>query len=307
MLQRRCHNRLNQLVIIQSIYLCCYAKKMSAALTLIVEDELKKIVNGDRKFKQKNKHSGIIPQNQESPLGDFPRADSQRSKKSVLVIQPRKMRQSGVGIPPAGTRIRERLPIRSTDFRNFYIRGDLPVQIIHGSANKLGWKVDVTSIDYFHFLPLFFAGLREKEDPYRFIAVQGSYDLINRGSLNRLLPVIPQLIAPIKAALNTRDPEIVATVCKVLQALILAGNGSTKIGEALVPFYRQILPTFNIFKHSFSNIGDKIDFKQRKRLCLGELIDETLTLLEVKGGENAPANIKYMIPTYELLNSISEK
>ena len=32
------------------------------------------------------------------------------------------------------------------------------------------------------------------------------------------------------------------------------------IGEALVPYYRQILPIFNIFKTSNINLGDKIDY-----------------------------------------------
>lgn len=71
------------------------------------------------------------------------------------------------------------------------------------------------------------------------------------------------------------------------------------IGEALVPYYRQILPIFNLFRNSNSNIGDKIEYNQRKRSNLGDLIGETLELLEQTGGEDAFINIKYMIPTYE--------
>ncbi len=47
------------------------------------------------------------------------------------------------------------------------------------------------------------------------------------------------------------------------------------------------------------NTGDKIDYSQRKSVNLGELIQETLEMLEVHGGEDAFINIKYMIPTYE--------
>ena len=71
------------------------------------------------------------------------------------------------------------------------------------------------------------------------------------------------------------------------------------IGEALVPYYRQILPIFNIFRNSNANTGDKMEYSQRKRLNLGDLISETLELLEQTGGEDAFINIKYMIPTYE--------
>lgn len=71
------------------------------------------------------------------------------------------------------------------------------------------------------------------------------------------------------AALNTRDPEIIATMLKIIQKLVLSGE---MIGEALVPYYRQILPIFNIFRNSNTNIGDKMEYNQRKRLNLGDLI-----------------------------------
>lgn len=98
------------------------------------------------------------------------------------------------------------------------------------------------------------------------------------------------------AALNTRDPDIISVMLKIIQKLVLSGD---MIGEALVPYYRQILPIFNIFRNSNKNIGDKIEYDQRKRLNLGDLISETLQLLEQTGGEDAFINIKYMIPTYE--------
>ena len=51
----------------------------------------------------------------------------------------------------------------------------------------------------------------------------------------KVLPVIPQLIIPIKTALNTRDPEIISVTLKILQALVIC---SDTVGEALVPYYR---------------------------------------------------------------------
>ncbi|OLP76653.1 Parkin coregulated gene protein-like [Symbiodinium microadriaticum] len=97
-------------------------------------------------------------------------------------------------------------------------------------------------------------------------------------------------------ALNTRDAEVINTTLKVLQALVLSGE---MIGEALVPYYRQILPIFSIFKQCCPSTFDQIDYAQRKRNNLGELIDETLEIFEIHGGEDAFINIKYMIPTYE--------
>ena len=74
---------------------------------------------------------------------------------------------------------------------------------------------------------------------------------------------------------------------------------SDTIGEALVPYYRQILPIFNLFKNNNCNIGDKIQYGQRKALILGDLIQQTLELFEAHGGEDAFINIKYMVPTFE--------
>ena len=98
------------------------------------------------------------------------------------------------------------------------------------------------------------------------------------------------------AALNTRDTEIIAITLKILQALVTCPD---TIGEALVPYYRQILPVFNLYKLSNLNIGDKIQYDQRKSLVLGDLIQQTLEMFETHGGEDAFINIKYMIPTYE--------
>jgi len=195
--------------------------------------------------------------------------------------------------PKAGAYARRN--IQASEFRRFYDRGDLPIQIQHAASNRIAWKVDIEKLDYHHYLPIFFDGLREKEDPYRFLAVEGAHNMLDKGS-SKILPVVPQLIIPIKTALNTRDKEVIATLLKVLQKLVLSGE---MIGEALVPYYRQILPVFNLFKAQACNIGDKIDYGQRLRQNLGELIDETLELMEIHGGEDAYINIKYMIPTYE--------
>ena len=56
-------------------------------------------------------------------------------------------------------------------------------------------------------------------------------------------------------------------------------------GEALVPYYRQLLPIFNMYKNFNTNIGDQIDYGQRKKKNLGDLINETLEIMEINGGD----------------------
>jgi hypothetical protein len=284
------------------------------AATLLLDDALKKLIYRDgSKDYRREKERGMIPPGSHSPFGDFPPdylpAEKNRLLKKTVSCPTNFNRDEGgefaasVGIrahcsqkPPPRAGAINRRPISKTEFRRFYDRGDLPIQIYHGAVGgKIAWKVDIEKLDYHHYLPIFFDGIREKEDPYRFLAVQGVYDMLDKGG-SKILPVVPQLIIPIKTALNTRDQEIIATTLKILQALVLSGE---MIGEALVPYYRQILPIFNIFKNKNLNLGDKIDYSQRKRMNLGDLIEETLEIFEIHGGEDAFINIKYMIPVYE--------
>ncbi|KAJ3211672.1 hypothetical protein HDU67_004351 [Dinochytrium kinnereticum] len=184
----------------------------------------------------------------------------------------------------------------SSGFRKLYDRGDFPMAVNHDAkGNKINWKVDIEKLDYHHYLPLFFSGLCETEEPYAFLARQGIHDLLDKGG-NKILPVVPQLIIPIKKALNTRNVQVITTTLKVLQHLV---ESADMVGEALVPYYRQILPVFNLFKNKNVNLGDGIYYSQQKRENIGDLIQETLEKFELTGGEDAFINIKYMVPTYE--------
>lgn len=210
--------------------------------------------------------------------------------------------------PPSAGAFQPRKVEKPSQFRRFYDRGDIPTVVaFDGATRQVQWKVMFDKLDYHHYLPIFFDGIREKQEPYKFLARQGTQDLLNEGNPkkdgqknsmqnNKILSVIPQLIIPIKTALNTKDPEVVCEMLKILQILVLSGD---MIGEALVPYYRQILPVFNLFKNKNVNIGDAIDYSQQKRANLSDLIDQTLELFEIHGGEDAFINIKYMIPTYE--------
>jgi len=186
--------------------------------------------------------------------------------------------------------------VDSTLFKKYYDRGDLPIAVnSQGAQRKVAWKLEPELLDYHLYLPIFFEGLRETQEPYKFLAHQGCDELLERGG-GKILPVLPQLIIPIKKALGTKQHEILCATFKKLQKLVLANE---QIGESLVPYYRQILPIFNLLRHKRLNIGDKIDYSQRKNENIADLIQDTLELFEKHGGEDAYINIKYMIPTYE--------
>jgi hypothetical protein len=106
-------------------------------------------------------------------------------------------------------------------------------------------------------------------------------------------------------ALNTRNVGILVKALHILQLMVTCESaaqpnaGPGLIGQALVPYYRQILPVLNIFIRKNDNLGDAIDYGQRKQTNLGDLIQQTLELLETHGGDDAFINIKYLVPTYQ--------
>lgn len=61
------------------------------------------------------------------------------------------------------------------------------------------FQVTIDSLDYHYYLPLLFDGLRETEHPYVFFAINGIEDLLSKGGSKKILPVVPQLIIPIKS------------------------------------------------------------------------------------------------------------
>jgi len=88
---------------------------------------------------------------------------------------------------------------RAKESKRYYDRGDLPVKVDHqGSVTKIQWKMSPDQLDYHHYLPIFFDGLREKMDPYRFLAITGTTEMLEHGG-KKILPVIPQLIIPLKS------------------------------------------------------------------------------------------------------------
>jgi len=188
----------------------------------------------------------------------------------------------------------------STNFRRFFERGDLPISVRHGGAVPgVEWKVEPDRLDYLYHLPLFFEGMLERTEPFSTMAYQGLQDLLNAAKNKQpslLAPCVAVVIVPLKRLLNTKDNTVMCRAINMLQLMI---RNDAAVGELLVPYYRQILPVFSLFRHFHKNLGDGIDYGQRKRESMGELVAETLELLEKTGGEDAFINIKYMIPTYE--------
>ncbi|XP_063703762.1 parkin coregulated gene protein-like [Culicoides brevitarsis] len=182
-------------------------------------------------------------------------------------------------------------------FRKHYLRGDIPCgKLFANNQTKittyLKWKVPFSELDIFYHLPLFFEGLSENLSTYHELAIHGIFDLLHFGNPDQIVSCIPQLILPMRRALNTKNICCIISTMKALHKLVMIGEN---IGPALVPYFRQILPIFNLFRSKNICIGDHIDYNGQ----IGDFIDQTLQILEYYGGPDAYINIKYVIPTYE--------
>lgn len=291
--------------------------KTNPSSQVLIEESLNIILNKSKGLGYKECRTKMAPRNKHSAFGDFPK-DFMPKKKETFELDQIDTHQvsinSRIGFdnkalsnmqrsktckkeprPPISGATAPR-KITPSSFRLHYDRGDLPIIIEHQNGYKILWKEDdFEHFDYQLYLPIFIDGIRETTDPYRFLAIQGSFDLLNKIQ-DKILKVIAQLIVPLKKALNTRDPEIIIITLKVIQRIATC---SELAGVRLVPYYRQLLPILNVFITKNKNLGDKIDYSQRKRKNMGDLIQETLEILEQNGGDEAFLNIKYMIPTYE--------
>jgi hypothetical protein len=134
--------------------------------------------------------------------------------------------------------------------------------------------------------------------PFRFVASEGALMLIQRGDTSHILGCLPELIYPLKYALESCHKPTIILALRVIQALC---STNREISESLVKFYRQLLPVLNRYKSHKRNLGDGTDFSQFKHdgRTLGETIEDTLVELEKSGGEDALINIQYTVPTYE--------
>jgi DNA-directed RNA polymerase III subunit RPC1 len=125
----------------------------------------------------------------------------------------------------------------------------------------------------------------------------------------KVVPVVPQIILSVRMALNTRIPDVMRRTIIALTQLAKADVTSSsndpsspeskpKIANALVPYFRQILPVLNIFAQRYMSKKMGIDDEKRGVRKVEDLIQELLNTLELYGGENAYLNIRYVVPSY---------
>lgn len=182
---------------------------------------------------------------------------------------------------------------------NRYIRGELPCTIEHGTkGHYLSWACPLENLDYEYYLQIFFDGLQCTENPVNFLARQGIEDMLYsaKGHSQRIIPCIKSLVRPLRNAFMKHDTEVLLGTLKALQQLILSGPG---VAEAILPFSKQFMSPMALYLEDCKNIGDSMDYAQRRNNDVGEEVRKTLELLEENAGPNALKAIKFSVPTYQ--------
>jgi len=202
------------------------SQQQNVGSKLITEDYLRLMICKGQNVNYKPWKNVWSPRNPHSAFGDFPKSYHVRSPTATKLTpihedsQARTMIKSfssiGNGLGGKATTLNPKklvfLPpaqiagatgkrgISVSEFRRFYDRGDLPIKIDHqSSVSKIEWKISPEQLDYHHYMPIFFDGIREKMDPYRFLAIMGTNEMLEAGG-SKILPVIPQLIIPLKTS-----------------------------------------------------------------------------------------------------------
>ena len=77
------------------------------------------------------------------------------------------------------------------------------------------------NLDYEHYLPIFMDGVRCKDNPHKFIARQGVYELLQdcAGDSTRFLDVLDLCILPMRYGLSTKDPDVVLAFVNILKQI----------------------------------------------------------------------------------------
>eukprot|EP00656_Telonema_subtile_P048489 TRINITY_DN5788_c0_g1_i7.p1 TRINITY_DN5788_c0_g1~~TRINITY_DN5788_c0_g1_i7.p1 ORF type:complete len:290 (-),score=59.21 TRINITY_DN5788_c0_g1_i7:183-1052(-) len=191
---------------------------------------------------------------------------------------------------------------RNTVMRQFYDRGDLPVCVnrasIHPGGGSVVWEVEPSLLDYDTYLPIFFGGLIELEEPYALFAQCGIADMLKPEEDACVAAAVPLLIPEIRNGLAEEDPRVCAATISSLHRLLAVGRATRK---ALLGFVRKLLPCLRrvLLRQSWCGYEDGgLDAEHRSAPDMAGLVEDTLQLLHRYGGKEVYKLIKTVCPTF---------
>jgi len=191
------------------------------------------------------------------------------------------------------------------DFRACWQDGSLPVRLGADVNGELRWHDPLTGaevvrdkVDARRWLPVLIEGLRDAESAGgAYVALRGAIELVGVAAKAGLLPsLVPSIVPALKAALDLRERTV---VCMTLRLLLLLLHADERVGLALRPHYKLLLPTMNAFLlKGQPSLSDEIEMAQWRRLNVEALVEEAIAAMERFGGAHAGKLIKNYVPVH---------
>ncbi|CAF3580165.1 unnamed protein product [Rotaria sordida] len=194
----------------------------------------------------------------------------------------------------------------NSPFLNAFTSGRIPCRLVHGSVrNRLAWNTSIDDLNYDPVLVLLAEGLRETAHPLPFISRQGFTELMsNINARQKVIPILPKLINPIKLALSSNDDEVFEGALNALiQLSTVVGNELDKYLKTYLSIlakrmsnrkYRDsVTNALNIFEENgeksdylelklFTNSTDDEQYVNDERQCLIKMFALTCLQLTIK-------------------------
>ena len=138
----------------------------------------------------------------------------------------------------------ESVPRAGSIFRHLYDNGtidfvslrwtNLGNEVVWGVRDQPGrpmyWQLKPTEMDVAKWLPIFMEGIREYEEPYRFLAIMGCWDLIEEAGV-RLHSFAADMVPALKKALDTREPTVVSVAVELMKSVL---RSDPKVGGCVM-------------------------------------------------------------------------
>lgn len=249
------------------------------------------------------------------PLSAVPCGDASSAPEKLSAVMHEKYCQCCRGPHKRNTKPHPKLSVTQrakekvgspSEFAKFYASSKLPAEKNSGSfggAEQIRWRQQGwphENFDVDKWLPVFVEGSRVTQEPQRMIAIEGSAQIIKAYSKHTILPLIPTLVPPLRAALNTANPPAVAAALEIVSLLLTEFDQAVDVLLECDGF-RRLLPTPN----TLSKCSVKVRVGYRTKKVGGEtkrldvIIHESLSLMAEKGGPRGLKIIKSYVPTFD--------
>ncbi|GIL59520.1 hypothetical protein Vafri_14278 [Volvox africanus] len=160
----------------------------------------------------------------------------------------------------------------------------------------VSWAPEPPSeLDVSVWLPIFIDGVREYDEPYRFLAIRGSEELLLKAG-DTLHTFAGSLVSPLKSCLDTREPTVVAVALQLMNTVL---SIDPRVAEHWVPHYWQFAQVLNLFRSRGGSLVVNLGYNSRAAASCRKLATAFMNAFEMAGGELGTAAIRRYSPGHD--------